>query len=663
MRRISLLFALALVGCSDDSSPNDGTATADTGADVIDAADTGGTTVEAVCTDGTSWDPGTPIYREVTDEAGLTEAGAMGVRVNVGDIDGDGWPDLLLRRGGSRLESYAEDGVRRTWLLRNEGGLFVDITRDSGLVDTRVDYGEPLGRPVDVPAFADVDNDGDLDVYTGVQTADSEPIGGEISELMINNGEGVFSFTRRDNPIRRDGEVDAPAGASFVDVDRDGCVDLWLGQHNYTDPSDGSTIFQHDRLFLGDCDGGFVDATAESGLVTAEWVDLDDLDAGRAHSRSWSAAACDLNGDGTPELLAASYGRAPNHLWQGARAEDGSVTFTNRSVDSGYAYDDDFTWQNNQFAMCYCRDNPDAEGCDEAGDPAVVCQNNWRHDFDRNPFRLGGNSGATVCADLNNDGHLDLVTTEIKHWWAGDGSDGSSVLFNTGANDVTFDRPARADIGLEVPHVTSGSWDEGHMTATTFDFDNDGWLDIYIGGSDYAGNRGLLYHQHAPGEFRLVPTEDHFEHNRSHGVAALDYDRDGDLDLLVGHSRARCDANQPNNCYDEPAFRLFENIIGDAGNFVQLRLEGGEGSNRAAIGARVTVTAGGVTQTQEVGGGYGHYGAQNDLVLHFGLGTACDAEITVRWPDADLTEQSFTVVAGHRFEVTQGQDPVVANGE
>src|SRR5690606_40778018 len=53
--------------------------------------------------------------------------------------------------------------------------------------------------------------------------------------------------------------------------------------------------------------------------------------------------------------------------------------------------------------------------------------------------------------------------------------------------------------------------------------------------------------------------------------------------------------------------RLFENTQGSAGNWIQLALAGGTGTNRAAIGARVTIAAGGISQTREIGGGYGHY--------------------------------------------------------
>jgi hypothetical protein len=84
------------------------------------------------------------------------------------------------------------------------------------------------------------------------------------------------------------------------------------------------------------------------------------------------------------------------------------------------------------------------------------------------------------------------------------------------------------------------------------------------------------------------------------------------------------------------------------------------GTNTAAIGARLTVTTtiGGarVSQIREVGGGFGRFGLQDDLVQTFGLGDACEAEVTVRWPIGDQPEQTFTVRSG-RFEVVQGEEP------
>ncbi len=656
-------LGVAAVGCGDDAGVD---ADADADAGVTDAADAeadgegSGGLPEAVCTNGTAYAAGTSVFREVTSEWGLD--GVAGTRLSVGDVDSDGYPDLFVRRGGTRSNDWGPEGARHAWLLLNGASadgvpVFEDITASSLIDAPRIQAANTLGRPLEIVAFGDVDNDGDQDIYTAATTVDLDVSRGETSELMRNNGDNTFDLATASNPLRRQDAFDVPAGASFVDANRDGFLDLWVPQHNY-EPPGGGIAFSQDLFYAGNGSSTFEDATAAMGLTTADWDSIDDINGGLAHTRAWSGVACDLNDDGTPELMAASYGRAPNHLWQGTRAADGSVQFSNRSVASGYAYDDDLSWEDNQFARCYCESVPDAEGCADVPAPLVTCQANWQHSQDREPFRLGGNSGATVCADINNDGHLDLLTTEIKHWWAGGGADGSDILLNTGAADVAFDRTDRAQTGFEVPHPTDPNWDEGHMSATILDFDNDGWPDVYVGASDYPGNFGLLYRQTAPGTFERVPVGDGFEHNRSHGVVAADFDRDGDLDLIVGHSRSRCDAASPNNCYETQQIRAFENTLGDGGNWLQITLEGGAGTNRSAIGARVEVTAGGVTQTQEVGGGYGHYGAQNDMTLHFGLGTACDAQVVVRWPNAELTEQTLELVSGYRYAVVQGEAPV-----
>jgi hypothetical protein len=414
---------------------------------------------------------------------------------------------------------------------------------------------------------------------------------------------------------------------------------------------------QQNRLYRGDGSGVFVDVVADTGVATKGWKNVAEINEGLAHTNSWSGAACDLNGDGVPELMAASYGRAPNEVWQGMR-ENGAVTFTNRSVASGYAYDDNFSWKDNQFARCYCEANPNAEDCAGVPPSLLDCSPpiNWNHANDREPFRLGGNSGSTICADIDNDGDFDLVTSEIKHWWAGEGSDAAEVLVNSGEKDVRFTRPGRESMGLTVSH-DGVDWDEGIMTGDVFDFDNDGWPDLYWGGSDYPGNHGLLFHQTSALQFEPVPIADGIDHHRSHGIAVADFDRDGDLDVIVGHSSARCTPGS-DACYSKFNARLFENVT-PTGNWLQLKLEGAEGTNRAAIGARITVKAGGVTQTKEIGGGYGHFGSQDDLVQHFGLGTECQAEVTIRWPNGALDTTTYTLPVGYRFSIRQGEAPAV----
>ncbi|MDP6944773.1 MAG: CRTAC1 family protein, partial [Myxococcota bacterium] len=374
------------------------------------------------------------------------------------------------------------------------------------------------------------------------------------------------------------------------------------------------------------------------------------------------------NNDGLPELLAASYGRFPNHLWRAVPgAEGGAASYENVSIASGYAFDERVDWTDNVSAQCHCADYPDDEDCGGVPAPpsASVCQSfvaafggyRWNHATGREPFNLGGNSATTVCADIDNDGWVDLMTGEIVHWDVGTSSDPAEILLNTQDPAVHFTRPGNDVTGLTRVDEYEG-WDHGDMTAAVFDFDNDGWQDIYIGSSDYPGNKALLYHQTAPAQFQPVALEDYFLHYRAHGVAIADFDRDGDLDVVAGHSLMRCEGFPGDDCGPTPQIQLYENQVSETTRWLQLHLTGAEGTNRAAIGARVEVSAGGVTQTHFVDGGHGHFGLQRDLTLHIGLGQACEAQVTVHWPDRAGSMETFTATANQRLEVVQGAAPV-----
>ena len=662
LARMSLTVALLIpAGCGGDS-------------DETKVVDPPPPPLEPICTAGTRWAPGTVAFGEATEAWALT--GVQGTRLSTVDFDGDGWPDLVVRRATDAPDQFFDppaccatsdcaEGVvcpqRRVFLMRNTGaGTFEDVTRSSGLLTNRVETTAGLGRPGQVYAFGDVDNDGDLDVFTGRGDSPDNPQV-ETSEIMLNQGDGTFALGPAESALRI-AAGDAPSGAAFLDYDRNGLLDLWVSEYAW----DSSP--QNDHLYWGDGTGAFADATVPLGLATQPWGALADLNQALAHTNAWSALVCDLNGDGNAELLSASYGRAPNHLWQ-ATGPEGQFQFLNRSIESGYAFDHRVDWSDNEGARCHCQLHPTDEDCAGVPPPQYTACNSdedvvrWVHQYSREPFRLGGNSGPTLCGDVDNDGDMDLLTAELVHFDVGSSSDPSELLFNTGEANVRFERPGNEVTGLTRVHDMVG-WNDGDMSNALFDFDNDGWLDVFIGSSSYPGTRALLFHQVAVGVFEPVPITEGIDHKSSHGAAVADFDRDGDLDVVLGHSRTRC--SYGDHCYPTGDVRFFENLTAQNGNWLQVRLTGGLGTNAAAIGARVTVAAeDGVTQTQEVGGGHGHYGAQHDLTLHFGLGAACRATVTVRWPDALLTEETFELVAGYRFLVTQGEpaEPVIPEEE
>ncbi len=610
-------------------------------------------------TEMNGWSSGVAAFRAVTEQWGLLDV--EGEYLSVTDIDGDHWPDVLVRKGGGS-DDFTRGGIRHKWLLHNTGeGGFEDPTKRSRLFASTLNPQPSFGRPGKVLVSGDVDNDGDLDIYIGQGRTDSANADAETSDLLLNNGDGTFTPGPRDSAARFLDTPSNPAGVSFVDFDRDGLLDLWV-VHN---ERSGPTPLQ-DSLLKGDGAGGFVDVTHALGLTTVAWNSVFSLNQAQGHSWGWGGVACDLDDDGLPELMASSYGRFPNHLWAPSR-EGEAVTFENASIASGYAFDENQDWTDNLSAQCYCADEPTAPECDRCPAPedSRVCDGlrrafgpnyRWSHANGRQPFSLGGVTGTTVCTDVDNDGHLDLVNYEIVHSDTGRNSDPSQVLFNTGQTPLSFERPGIDETGLTRTDE-SFFWDHGDMTGAVFDFDNDGWPDIYIGAAEYAGNRALLYRQASPRRFEELAVEDYFEHFRAHGVAVADFDRDGDLDVLVGHSRFRCEGFEGTECAPNNQVQLYENLVGNHNRWLQLRLEGGEGSNRSAIGARVSVTANRVTQTQTVDGGHGRFGLQRDFMLHFGLGTACDAEVTITWPDAERSQQTFQVEPDQRLFVRQGQEP------
>ncbi len=631
-----------------------------------------------ICRTGTMWNPSdttTRVFTDITPQTGLPELGVTGIRAGTVDFDNDGLPDLVIRNAEQDRDDFGAGGVRRTWLLRNAGGFtFEDVTESSGFTATRDESGAQ-GRVSHVVVWGDVDNDGDMDAFSGrSMTSRPNPDTGDRAELLLNDGDGTFTLAPKTDfwwMLYKDGVSDAAQmydpvlGASFLDYDKDGNLDIFVGYATYN-----SSLVAQDSLYRGDGAGGFANVTEEAGLKLVKPIEPITANAayknGTAIRNTWGTTVTDLNNDGWPDIMSACYGRYFNALWLG-----GPAGFTDWSMGSGYASDDREDWSTNLNAQCYCKLVPDAEDCDRVPDPpgwfscTSTANLRWDHAHDREPYRLGGNTFSTAAGDVDNDGDMDLFNFEIVHWDVGDTSDPAELLVNDGGAQPVFSRPGNAAMGLTRDWNDEVDWNAGDMTGALFDFDNDGRLDILIASSDYPYTRAFLFHQKTDGKFEEVPVDVGIDHPHAHGVAVADFDLDGDLDVVMGHSTARCDGTQLDECYHyydpnqgKDIFRrevhAFRNDIGQNGNWMRINLVGGASSNRSAIGAVVRVTAGGVTQTREVGGGYGHVGIQHEMTLHFGLGQACMADrVEVRWPDAAGSVEVFRNVAGNYVMTVQ----------
>jgi len=246
-----------------------------------------------------------------------------------------------------------------------------------------------------------------------------------------------------------------------------------------------------------------------------------------------------------------------------------------------------------------------------------------------------GNVMAAMCislGDYDNDGSLDLFITDFQnnsdHLWHNDGK---------GSFDEVSDRA-----GITGPTRGVLSFGGGF-----FDYDNDGWLDLFIANGHvypevaqaspevHFKQLNSLFHNEGNGKFTETTKSAGTGFQTPYvgrGVAFADFDNSGRVDVLVANN-------------GDPPLLLHNN--GASGNhFLNFKLVGTK-SNHDAMGARVRVVTGSVAQIREIAGG-GSYLSQSDLRAHFGIGKAIRAErVEVKWPSGQ--SQVFQNLEADKF--------------
>jgi hypothetical protein len=489
------------------------------------------------------------------------------------DYDNDGWLDIFVL-SGTRLEG--SPGVTNRLYKNNRDGTFIDVTDRAGL--RRSGWASSV-------AIGDYDNDGFDDIFITYWGQ---------NVLYRNNGNGTFTDVTKEAGLLHEG-VRWGSGCSFLDYDRDGHLDLFVG--NYLDfdletagkPGSSSNcnwkgipVMCGPRglppgvpaLYRNNGDRTFTDVSISSGVTKAKG------------SYMMTVVAADFNNDGWPDVYIAC-DSTPSFLLR--NNHDG--TFTESGLEAGVALNED--------------------GNEQAG--------------------MGVGIG-----DFNLDGSLDIVKTHF--------SDDTSVLYRNNGKDYFDDVTVASGLGVETRFV---GWGAGIA-----DLDNDGLPDLFIAtGSTYPEVAAKLpaYPMKTPrvifrnlgnGKFEELIEQAGpaiAEAHCSRGCAFGDFDNDGDVDILV------VNLNEPPS--------LLRNDLSGKYHWLKVKLIG-VASNRGAVGARVTAHYGGRVQAQEVLSQSSFYSA-SDSRLHFGLGLALTADLEIRWPNGGK-EAVKGVVADHLVVIKEG---------
>lgn len=540
---------------------------------------------------------------------------------------------------------------------------FTDATHQAGLNVVVVNGGESTKKYIfestgsGIASF-DYDQDGFCDIFlvNGSRLEGFSSAPAPSNYLFRNSGHGTFADVTEAAGLTRSGWGQ---GVCVGDYDNDGFDDLFVtyfgspnvlyhnnGNGTFTDITGHAGLSLPGRNWSTGCAFLDYDRDGKLDLFVANYVDLDLASAplpGSSRTCLWKGVAVFCGPRGLP------FSR--NHLYR----NNGNATFTEVSASAGIFKANDCYGLGVATADFGNRGWPDIYvACDSSA--SLFYRNNGEGTFTERGVEAGvaynedgleqAGMGVSV-ADYNSDGFLDILKTNFE-------DDVTSLYKNEGDGTFTFSTHD-AKLGFNLKYL---SWGGGF-----FDYDNDGWSDIFIANghvypelqshnhpeSPYR-QRNLLYHNARNGTFNDVSSigGPGLQLRRSgRGVAFADFDNDGDLDVAV------------NNQNDSPT--LLRNNGGNKNHWLSVRLVGTL-SNRDGIGARIAILAGGRRQIAEIHSG-GSYLSQNDLRVHFGLGQAPKVDrLEIHWPSG-LVDTIRDLEPDRRIDVREGKGRVSLRGE
>ncbi|MDE0684462.1 MAG: CRTAC1 family protein [Candidatus Poribacteria bacterium] len=525
---------------------------------------------------------------------------------------------------------------------------FVDVTDEAGIHFQHSSGTRSSLLPEDMGSgagFADIDNDGDIDLYVvnipHSLVQDVHP-DSKTNVLYRNNGDGTFTDITDTAGVGHQGYG---MGCVFADYDGDGNIDLYVT--NY-----GANV-----LYRNNGDGTFRDVTTTADVGCELW--------------STGAAFADVDGDNDLDLYVCNYVTYDLEKLEQMQEEslqsgkpvpsalnphvfapqdnvfyrnNGDGTFRDATAELGIAAPGGRSMQclfsdfdnDNDLDLYVANDTSVNYVYRNAGDGTFtdVSDESWAADF-------RGSMGLTA-GDYDSDGDVDLF---MSHW-----VDEENALYrNLLKEDAASEHIRFVDESYSAMLAEVGIKQIGWGTAL-FDYDNDGDLDIFVtNGSTFQELKNpevlipqadALYRNDDDGTFTDV--------SESTGIAALatrvgrgatfgDYDNDGDVDIFIVNNHA------------PPT--LLRNDGGNRNNWLHVELVGADG-NRNAIGAKIQLKTADRTQIREIYAG-DSYMSTNSFIAEFGVGNTTQIEtLQVTWVNGD-TQARHNRPANQRVRVTQ----------